>query len=145
MCNKVRKGKKGGKLDRARIDPAPVTKTWWKHSLKGSLSELLRQYPHAISPETQKIQKLCALKATSGKGQTEFPGLLNPGDLYTLLSHSALTSDTSRIPADDALRCNQQCYSLKQPDDLRFPNLIESPWKLGTLKSRHFWKCLLIS
>lgn len=64
--NKIRKGKKGSKLDRAKLDPAPVTKTWWKPNLKGSLSELLPQYPRAISPETQKSSVLS--KARLGRG-----------------------------------------------------------------------------
>lgn len=66
ICNKIRKGKKGSKLDRAKLDPAPFTKTWWKPSLKGSLSELLPQYPRAISPETQKSSVLS--KARLGRG-----------------------------------------------------------------------------
>jgi len=110
-------------------------------NLKRRLTELLPLYACVIVPETQKSSES---HLQEGTGRISLPLCGGGGFAHPPQSHSALTSDISRIPADDALHCNQQCYSLKKPNDLRFPNLIESSWKLGTLKSRHFRKCLLI-
>lgn len=67
MQQNKKRGKKCHKLDRPKLDPAPVTKTWWKQSLKGSLGELLPQHPCAISPETQKSSVLS--KPPLGRGR----------------------------------------------------------------------------
>lgn len=138
--NKTRKAEKRGKL--------PEQYSIQDLSLKSEENRRFQKEP-AWPPPTvssgnspKNSEELCSLRTTCRKGQEEVPCRCLLTGVCVLLSHSVLTSDTGRVPADDASCCHQQGYSPKQPDDLRSSPLPPRPhWK--PLEIRHFEKTSL--
>lgn len=139
IYSQIRKAKKCGKSVRAKLDTAPVIKTWRKHR---QFKKELDWTPPTVSPcnYPRNSEELWALKATSRKGQEEFPchcavvGICTPSaeSLSTDLWHE---QDT-----------NRWCITLQSTvlftKATRWFKIPKPHWK--SLKIRHFEKSTLL-